>query len=131
MVDTRVGAALLLLHLVPTAFYLAEVRGNLGDVRSPYWILEDELAVFDHLSKQRSEAGLSEDEPSIVLLTAPSLGVLVPWLAGVRTYLGHPDHTRNHPMKRGAARTFFRIIMPRHSFRRFFSLCAVSAFFSA
>ncbi|MEM7306215.1 MAG: hypothetical protein AAF682_06075 [Planctomycetota bacterium] len=103
-----VGALLLAVHLVPAGFYGAEVRRKLASPRSSYWILDGERAALDWLAAARPTDALTADAPPVVLLTEPTFGRLVPWLAGVRVYAGHADHTVAFGEKERRARAFFR-----------------------
>ena len=101
--------AILVLHFVPTVFYAAEVRDKLADPRSGYWLWADERAALSFLEESRPPDAAHADTPPIVLLTEPTFGRVVPWLAGVRVYVGHADHTAAFAKKEPRARSFFRL----------------------
>ena len=102
-----VGAAVLVLHAVPSAFYGAEVARRLDQPGSDYWILAAEREALARLETLR-EGTLAQDRPPAVLLCEPTFGRLVPWLAGVRVYAGHTDHTPGFAAKARRAQAFFR-----------------------
>lgn len=58
------------------------------------WMSDEEAAVIDWLARQRAPGGLARDValPGVWIEPRPLLQ-LVPWLAGTRVFLGHPDHT--------------------------------------
>lgn len=65
------------------------------------WLLPAEASAVDWLREQRAAMGepeargpLARDRAEPGLWVEPSpLATLIPWLAGTRVFLGHPDHT--------------------------------------
>jgi len=102
------GLAALALHLAPSVAYANEARARLADPGSGLWMLRGERDALAHLSQLADGRGLAVDAAPIVLLCEPTFGRVVPWLAGVRVFVGHADHTPSFDAKARLARGFFR-----------------------
>ena len=71
------------------------------------WMSDEEAAVIDWLSAARAQGGLSRDRPQPGIWIEPRpLSQLVPWLAGTRVFLGHPDHTPESGRRLGFSESF-------------------------
>jgi hypothetical protein len=105
------GALALALHLVPTGFWLREVAVRSRTAASDLWIGAGESAALAWLEARRPAlpaGALGADQPPAVLLAAPRTAALAPWRAGVRVYVGHPDHTPGAAEKATALEAFYR-----------------------
>jgi hypothetical protein len=88
------GLLMLLVGLGSTRARLVELETHLAARDRYLWMSEAEAEAIDWLAAHRLPGGLSRDasRPGVWVEPRP-LAALVPWLAGVRVFLGHPDHT--------------------------------------
>jgi len=102
----------LALHAVPSWFYVTEALERAQDPNGGLLLYEGESTALERLSLEAAAApsgtGLAVDEPSLVLLCHNDLARLVPWLAGVRVYYGHPDHVPDAVDVRHQVEAFYR-----------------------
>ena len=95
-----VGALLLVSGVVGTGLRWAELSDGLDRTEPHLWLSAGSARLVDHLEGTR--AGLAGDHPApVVAIEDRDLAPLLPWLAGVRVYLGHRDHTHGWPRKAG------------------------------
>ncbi|MDF1799470.1 MAG: hypothetical protein P1V81_09865 [Planctomycetota bacterium] len=95
-----VGGTLLVASLVGVGFRMAELNEGLERRLTHLWMSSDTAALVDHLEAARSGLDLDQSSP-VVATDQRRLAPLLPWLAGVRVFVGHPDHTPNPAVKKG------------------------------
>ena len=93
-----IGGLLLVSGLVGTGMRWSELSGTL-DRRAPHlWLPAGTAALVDHLEASRSGLHVDHATPAVAI-DRGKLGVLLPWLSGVRVFVGHRDHTRQWAAK--------------------------------
>jgi len=95
-----VGGSLLVASLIGLGFRMAELNEGLDRKLTHLWMSPDTAALVDHLEAARSGLDLDQSSP-VVAIDQRRLAPLLPWLAGVRVFVGHPDHTPNPAVKKG------------------------------
>lgn len=82
------------LGLQSSAARLEELDAHLAARDRYLWMSDAEAEAVDWLSAANRPGGLSRDVPLPGVWVEPRpLACLIPWLAGTRVFLGHPDHT--------------------------------------